>query len=114
MRRTVLVLAIGLAAGGASAQQAAIYRASGADARLFDQYDNDGFSLEVGTGAAESVELRVRVSDSPLASAVRSAGLAHRPGAADAPDRDASRAARAGASQYGCRPADMIGLYRSA
>ena len=90
MRRTVLVLAIGLAAGPAVGQQAAVYRASGADARLFDQYDNDGFSLEVGTGAAGSVELRVRVSDSPLASAAPFPPVSRvDPAPPAAPDRDA-------------------------
>ena len=67
-----------------------MYRASGADARLFDQYDNDGFSLEVGTGAAGSVELRVRVSDSPLASNAPFPPASRiDPAPPAAPDRDA-------------------------
>jgi transglutaminase-like putative cysteine protease len=90
VRETVLVFLIGLSAGAVSGQQAAVYRASGADARLFDQYDNDGFSLEVGTGATGSVELRVRVSDSPLASAAPFPPLSRiEPPPPDAPDRDA-------------------------
>ncbi|HLN57304.1 MAG TPA: hypothetical protein VK416_02020, partial [Thermoanaerobaculia bacterium] len=69
MKEIGLVFLIGLVSAALSGQQAAVYRASGADAGLFDQYDNDGFSLEVTAGATGSVELRVRVSDSPLASA---------------------------------------------
>jgi hypothetical protein len=49
-------------------EQAAVYRASGADARLFDQYDNDGFSIAVTPAPDGSLELRVRVSDAPLES----------------------------------------------
>lgn len=90
MKQTVLVLLIGLSAGAVSGQQAAVYRASGADARLLDQYDNDGFSLAVGTGAKGSVELRVRVSDSPLASAAPFPPLSRiEPAPPAAPDRDA-------------------------
>jgi transglutaminase-like putative cysteine protease len=90
VRKTVLVFLIGLTAGAVSAQQAAVYGASGADARLFDQYDNDGFSLEVGTGAKGSVEIRVRVSDSPLASAAPFPPLSRvEPAPPAAPDRDA-------------------------
>lgn len=90
MREAVLVVLIGLAAGAAPAQQSAAYRASGADAGLFDQYDNDGFSLEVAADAAGSVELRVRVSDSPLASAAPFPPLSRiEPAPPSAPDRDA-------------------------
>ncbi len=64
----MLLLAASLAAGASGAEQIATYRAGGADARLFDQYDNDGYSLAVVTAGDGSVELRVRVSDSPLES----------------------------------------------
>jgi hypothetical protein len=50
-------------------EQTAAYRASGAQSGLFDQYDNDGYSLAVASGAGGSVELRVRVVDAPLESA---------------------------------------------
>jgi transglutaminase-like putative cysteine protease len=90
VRGAVLALVIGLAAGTAAGQQAAVYRASGADARLFDQYDNDGFSLEVAPDETGSVELRVRVSDSPLASAAPFPPRARvEPAPPAAPDRDA-------------------------
>jgi len=56
-------------AGTAAADQLAIYRVSGEDARLFDQYDNDGYSLSVAIGPGSALELTVRVSDSPLESA---------------------------------------------
>lgn len=81
---------ISLAAAAASGEQTAVYRASGADARLFDHYDNDGYSLEVSTGAAGSMELHVRVSDSPLASAAPFPPLRRvEPAPPAAPDRDA-------------------------
>ena len=50
------------------AEQRAVYRASGGDAKLFDQYDNDGFALEVRPEADGSARLEVRVSDGPLES----------------------------------------------
>jgi transglutaminase-like putative cysteine protease len=90
MKEAVLVVIVGLAAGAASGQQLALYRASGADARLFDQYDNDGYSLEVAAGATGAMELHVRVSDSPLASAAPFPPLAQiEPTPPAAPDRDA-------------------------
>jgi transglutaminase-like putative cysteine protease len=46
----------------------AVYLAEGEDIRLFDHYDNDGYSLAVLPAAGGSVELRVSVDDSPLAS----------------------------------------------
>jgi transglutaminase-like putative cysteine protease len=60
-----VALSTGLAIAG---EQAAVYRASGADARLFDQYDNDGYSLAVTASSDGSLELKVRVSDAPLES----------------------------------------------
>jgi transglutaminase superfamily protein len=73
-----------------ASEQSAVYRARGADARLFDQYDNDGYSLEVTAGAGGSVALTVRVSDSPLASAAPfPTGDGARAASVAAPDRDA-------------------------
>jgi transglutaminase-like putative cysteine protease len=90
VRQTGLVFLISLVSAALSGQQAAVYRATGADAGLFDQYDNDGFSLEVAAGAQASVELRVRVSDSPLASAAPFPPLSRvEPAPPAAPDRDA-------------------------
>jgi transglutaminase-like putative cysteine protease len=60
-----LVLARGSVIAG---EQAAVYRASGVDARLFDQYDNDGYSMGVTVEPDGSLELKVRVSDAPLES----------------------------------------------
>jgi transglutaminase-like putative cysteine protease len=79
------------AAGTAGAgEQIARYRAAGKDARLFEQYDNDGYSLEVAAAPEGDLDLEVRVSDAPLSStapfptgAVREASLL------PAPDRDA-------------------------
>ena len=84
-KRILAAVLVGGAAALAAAEQSAVFRARGADARLFDQYDNDGYSLEVSAGANGSVELRVRVSDSPLAST------------APFPTRERSRAARVAA-----------------
>jgi transglutaminase-like putative cysteine protease len=90
VKRVLVVLLFGSAATVTAGEQAAIYRAAGADARLFDQYDNDGYSLEVSPGAAGSMEIRVRVSDSPLAStAPFPAPERARPPRVSAPDRDA-------------------------
>ncbi len=70
MRRTAIAaVLLALAAGAAGAEQRALYRASGADARLFDQYDNDGYSLAVTIDPDGTLQLAVRVSDAPLATA---------------------------------------------
>lgn len=69
MRRLfVPAVLVALAAGAASAEQVAVYRAVGRDIHLFDQYDNDGYSLAVSPSPDGSLELRVRVSDLPLKS----------------------------------------------
>jgi len=60
-----LILSGRAARGG---EQTAVYRAHGAASVLFDQYDNDGYSLAVSAARDGSVELRVRVSDAPLES----------------------------------------------
>lgn len=72
-----------------AAEQRAVYRASGTDARLFDQYDNDGYSLEVKAARDGSAVLSVRVSDGPLDSSAPFSP-AHSGDAAltPAPDRD--------------------------
>jgi transglutaminase-like putative cysteine protease len=68
MRRLLLAAALALAARGGLAEETAVYRASGPDARLFDQYDNDGYSLSVAAAPGGRLELTVRVSDAPLRS----------------------------------------------
>ncbi len=69
MRRLAAALLMGaLAAGAGASDEIAVYRASGPDAGLFDQYDNDGYSLAVAPAADGRLELRVRVSGGPLES----------------------------------------------
>jgi transglutaminase-like putative cysteine protease len=76
-----------VAAGG---EQVARYRGMGDAVRLFDQFDNDGYSLTVSAGPSGSVELSVRVSDSPLASrAPFPTGLPRDRALPHAPERDA-------------------------
>ena len=97
-RRAAAILWLGAAI--ASADEAAVYRASGPDARLFDQYDNDGYSLAVAPRGDGSLELVVRVSGGPLESRApfplegpRDAALA------PSPERDAfARTLSAGAA----------------
>lgn len=70
--------------------QAARYRGEGEAVRLFDHYDNDGYSLAVLPGRNGGVELVVTVSDSPLQSlAPYPTGLAKDPALTAAPVRDA-------------------------
>jgi transglutaminase-like putative cysteine protease len=71
VRRLALALAVAAwAALGTAApgDELAIYRAAGADAGLFDQYDNDGYSLAVAPREGGELELSVRVSTMPLTS----------------------------------------------
>ena len=74
----------------ASADELAVYRASGPDARLFDQYDNDGYSLAVALRSDGRLELSVRVSGGPLESRAPFPTRATPDGAlASSPERDA-------------------------
>jgi transglutaminase-like putative cysteine protease len=89
-RGAAALLVLLIAAGARAAEERALYRAAGQDARLFDQYDNDGYSLAVTLASDGSLELAVRVSDAPLVSGAgfpttnpRDASLT------PAPDRDA-------------------------
>ncbi len=71
-------------------EQAARYRGEGEAIRLFDQYDNDGYSLAVLPARSGAVELIVTVSDRPLESrALYPTGLARDPALTAAPARDA-------------------------
>ena len=102
MRRSlpVLLLAVLAAAAPASgrADELAVYRAVGAEPGLFDQYDNDGYSLAVSRARDGALELSVRVSGSALASrAPFPPPATARDGTLPAaPDRDAWAAALAG------------------
>jgi transglutaminase-like putative cysteine protease len=83
----LLCLWTAVATGG---EQVARYRAAGADAKLFEQYDNDGYALAVAAGPDGSLDLVVRVSDAPLMSAAPfPTGASRDPGLPVAPERDA-------------------------
>ena len=71
MRRAfaAALLAAALACPASAGEQIARYRAAGRDARLFEQYDNDGYALVVAAGPDGALDLTVRVSDAPLSSA---------------------------------------------
>jgi transglutaminase-like putative cysteine protease len=85
-----VAMTLGSAAVAAGGEQVARYRGEGEAARLFDQFDNDGYSLAVSAGPSGSVELFVRVSDSPLASrAPFPTGLPRDRALPHAPERDA-------------------------
>ena len=88
---TVFAAAFGVAlsASASGAEQTAVYRVAGADAHLFDQYDNDGYSLAVLARPDGTLELTIRVSDSPLESrAAFPTGLAPDATLPPASDRD--------------------------
>lgn len=92
MRRVLCAALIAMAAARAAeaGEQTARYRAAGRDARLFEQYDNDGYSLEVAAGSDGGLDLEVRVSDAPLSSAAPfPTGAAREASLPPAPDRDA-------------------------
>src|SRR5207253_457308 len=56
-RGAAALLTLLIGAGARAAEERAVYRATGQDARLFDQYDNDGYSLSVTPAADGSLEL---------------------------------------------------------
>ena len=71
-------------------EQVGRYRAHGEAARLFDQYDNDGYSLAVAPARDGGVDLLVTVSDAPLVSrAPYPTGLAREAALVRSPERDA-------------------------
>lgn len=113
-RLGVIALALLVGAKPAPAgEQRAVYRAAGAQAGLFDQYDNDGYSLAAAPAADGGVELRVRVVDARLeSSAPYRAGAAHDAALAPAPDRDAfARAlARGSRTQAGAVRRVLLGI----
>ncbi len=93
MRRAhaaLLLAAALLAPPGAGADELAVYRAAGPDARLFDQYDNDGYSLAVSPRSDGGLDLTVRVADGPLSSrAPFPTGAARDAALTPSPERDA-------------------------
>ncbi len=93
MRRVLpeaLLCALVVAGTVARADELAVYRASGAGQSLFDQYDNDGYSLGVSPGPDGSLDLRVQVSGGPLESrAPFPTGAARDPALPGSPERDA-------------------------
>lgn len=90
MRRFLAGILAAAVAAAASGEQAARYRGEGEAARLFDQYDNDGYSLAVTPTGSDGVDLVVTVSDSPLESdAPYPTGLARDPSLTASPARDA-------------------------
>jgi hypothetical protein len=91
-RSLAAALCLALFAGAflANADELAVYRASGAASGIFDQYDNDGYSLGVAPSVEGSLELRVRVSGAPLQSRAPFPTGAARDNALPAsPERDA-------------------------
>jgi transglutaminase-like putative cysteine protease len=98
-RAATLLLAGALAAAspGARADELAVYRAAGPDARLFDQYDNDGYSLAVSPRSDGGLDLTVRVSGGPLSSrAPFPSGAPREAGISASPERDAFARSLAG------------------
>jgi len=91
VKRTVWAALLCLSAAAAPAgEQVARYRVAGTDAKLFEQYDNDGYALEVAGGPDGALDLTVRVSDAPLTSAAPfPTGAAPDPGLPPSPERDA-------------------------
>ena len=113
MKRVAPLLAALLFCDAALAEQGSVYRVRGDDARLFDQYDNDGYSLSVAAGAGGALELTVRVSDSPLKSAAPFPTGLHRDAALTAaPERDtmARRLASGSRSQAEAVQAVLLGV----
>ena len=88
-RIAVGLLVAALSRAAAAADELAVYRAQGADAGLFDQYDNDGYSLAVSPAPGGGLELRVRVGGQPLSSqAPFPTGMPRDPALAPSAERD--------------------------
>jgi Transglutaminase-like superfamily len=112
-RLAVLLAAAALVSSAEAGEQVASYRGEGEAARLFEQYDNDGYSLAVSPGSGGSIELSVRVSDSPLESiAPFPTGRPRDRALAAVPERDAfaERLARGATTQTDAVARVLIGL----
>ncbi|MEP6993802.1 MAG: transglutaminase-like domain-containing protein [Acidobacteriota bacterium] len=102
MKRSVAagILALGVGILTARGDELAVYRAQGSDSGLFDQYDNDGYSLAVSRASDGVLELRVRVSDQPLEShAPFPTGMPRDPSLSASAERDAFAQALAEGAQ---------------
>ncbi|MFY9552446.1 MAG: transglutaminase-like domain-containing protein [Thermoanaerobaculia bacterium] len=110
MKRLAVLVAAAAAFGAiARADALAVYRAAGADARLFDQYDNDGYSLAVAPREGGELELSVRVSAMPLSSrAPFPTGLAREASLATSLERDAFARTLAGDATTQARAVERI------
>jgi hypothetical protein len=110
LRRGALAAAIALTlSSGVHAEERAVYRASGPDAQLFDQYDNDGYSLTVAARADGSLDLSIRVGGGPLESRAPYPGVGDRDGALpSAPERDAFARTLAGDSTMQAEAVERI------
>ncbi|HTR03614.1 MAG TPA: transglutaminase-like domain-containing protein [Thermoanaerobaculia bacterium] len=107
---TCLALAAALAAAPAlGGDELAVYRATGAGPGLFDQYDNDGYSLAVARAADGTLLLSIRVSGAPLGSrAPFPTGLPREAALTAAPDRDAWAIALAGSAKTEAEAVERI------
>jgi transglutaminase-like putative cysteine protease len=93
----------------AAADELAVYRATGGEPGLFDQYDNDGYSLAVSRSADGTLELSVRVSGAPLRSrAPFPAGAPRDASLTAAPDRDAYAAGLAAGAKTEAEAVERI------
>jgi len=108
-RAVALVVALAAAASRcAAADELAVYRAGGPDAALFDQYDNDGYSLAVSRAADGSLSLTVRVSAAPLQSRAPFPPRAPEPGPPPSDERDAWAAAHAAGARTQAQAVERI------
>jgi hypothetical protein len=110
-RRIAAAVAAAWVCGGALlADELAVYRAGGPDAALFDQYDNDGYSLAVSRSQDGSSTLTVRASGAPLESRApypsRMGGREE--GLPAAPDRDAWVSSRAAGARTQAEAVERI------
>jgi transglutaminase-like putative cysteine protease len=107
-RLAALLISACAAAAALGADELAVYRAAGPDAALFDQYDNDGYSLAVSRGADGALTLTVRVSASPLESRAPYPTRGREDGLPAASDRDAWAAARAAGARTQAEAVERI------
>jgi transglutaminase-like putative cysteine protease len=109
IRAALLAAAWAVLAAASRADELAIYRAAGADAGLFDQYDNDGFSMAVTPREGGELELSVRVPAMPLASrAPFPTGVAPDASLARSAERDAFARTLAGDATTQARAVERI------
>lgn len=113
MSRVLAGLLAAMVAAAGAGGEIARYRGEGEASQLFDQYDNDGYSLAVVPARNGAVELIVTVSDAPLESrAPYPTGLPRDPALTAAPARDAfvERLIRGSATQASAVERLLAGL----